>query len=141
MKSICCICGKDLDPSVRHSYGLCPLHATRDLLREYDRIESLVKYAYRNSILCSITLLEWMAVLSDFRGCCACCQHYTANVIEMFNPSEGYTYFNVIPACKACSIIRRETMKKTEARIAAYLEKDRPIRLFSEMQEDHPEYE
>lgn len=138
MKSMCTICGLTFE--ARHSYGLCPTHATRDTLREFDRIESIARYAHRNDKLCSITLLQWLSVLSDYAGCCAFCQHYTANVIEMFNPSEGYTYANVVPACKACSTMRRQTFESADDRIARYLGTPRPIKLFSELGQDY-EYE
>jgi hypothetical protein len=138
MNSTCTICG--LTFTARHSYGLCPTHATRDTLREFDRVESLARQAHRNKILCSITLIHWLSVLSDHAGCCAFCQEYTANVIERFNPSEGYTYANVVPACKACSTLRKQTLAHVEARIATYLASDRPVKLFSEMGQDY-EYE
>ncbi|OLD63927.1 MAG: hypothetical protein AUF65_00835 [Chloroflexi bacterium 13_1_20CM_50_12] len=139
MNSICTICGKTFD--ARHSYGLCPIHCVRDTLRELDRVESIARYAKRTSKLCTITLLQWMSVLSDHMGLCAFCQEYTANVIEMFNPSEGYTYANVIPACKACSHMRRQTFESAEIRIANYLGTNRPIKLFSDMEDMHVEYQ
>jgi hypothetical protein len=138
-KSTCVICG--LSFQARHSYGLCSRCFSRDVAREFDRVESTVKKARRDGIFpISLCLPEWLSVLSDYAGCCAFCQQYTANVIEMFNPSEGYTYANVVPACKACSTLRRQTVAHAEARIATYLASSRPIKLFRDMGQDY-EYE
>lgn len=101
MKSICCICGKNFD--AKHSYGLCPLCLSKDRLREFDRIESAVKLAHKQGICpVSISLLEWLSVLSDFHGNCSLCKKYTANRILIFDRSQGLIYRNILPACAAC---------------------------------------
>jgi hypothetical protein len=50
----------------------------------------------------SISLVEWLAILSDFHGNCALCKKYTANRILIFNRSQGLIYRNILPACAAC---------------------------------------
>lgn len=139
MNTTCTICG--LTFTARNSYGLCPIHCTRDTLREYDRVETTARHAKRHNILCSLTLLEWLSALSDYYGECAFCREYTANVIAMYDAEQGYTYANVIPACKACHTLRKEGMTKAEERVHVYLLSSRPIRLFRDMQEETPVYE
>jgi len=140
MKSTCCICGLTFE--ARHGYGICPAHCNRDTLREYDRVETLARKARWNNKVCTLTLLEWLSVLSDNHGLCAFCKEYTANVIEPFKPSEGYTYANVVPACRACSTMRRTTFASVEKEIATYLGTSRPIKLFRDIQEGtHVEYD
>jgi len=134
MKSTCCICGLTFE--ARHSYGLCPTHCNKDTLREFDRVESLARYARRNNIYCSLTLIEWLSTLSDFYGLCAFCKEYTANVIERLVLPDGYTYFNVVPACKACSTMRRTSFERAVEQLAVYLDAPRPVKLFRDIQED-----
>lgn len=131
MESTCCICGVAFE--ARHSYGLCSIHFSRDVARELDRVEALSRHAKRNNIPCTITLLEWLSVLSDSAGVCMVCQEYSANVIEMFDPKQGYSYANVVPCCRACHIVRKEGLAKIEAGLSQYLAIPRPIPLFSDM--------
>jgi hypothetical protein len=101
MKSICCICGKYFD--ARHSYGLCERCYTKDRLREYDRVESSCRQARREGINpISLTLPEWLSILSDFAGVCALCKRHSVSRILMADRTQGLIYPNVFPACYAC---------------------------------------
>jgi hypothetical protein len=101
MNTTCTICGKTF--TARHTYGLCPSCTSSDRLREFDRVESASRLARRHGISpVTLTLVDWLATLSDYHGLCALCKRYTANRILMFDPSQGLTYTNVIPCCGAC---------------------------------------
>src|SRR5437879_1602486 len=120
MNATCCICGLTFE--ARHHYGICAKCFSKDRAREYDRVESTVRIARRQQIFpITLTLVEWLSTISDFAGLCAFCQEYTCNVIEMVRPSEGLTYDNVVPACRACSRLRKEGHENAEERVRLYL--------------------
>lgn len=101
MKSTCCLCG--IDFTANTSYGLCPHCYSKDRLREYDRIESAIRQARRQGIApVTLTLVEWLSVLSDFAGTCALCRHHGYTKILMVNVVKGLVYTNIVPACTAC---------------------------------------
>jgi hypothetical protein len=101
MNSTCCICGLTFE--ARNSYGICTSCFSRDRLREYDRVESAARQAHREHIVpITLTLVEWLSVLSDFAGVCALCKRYGASKILMFDRTKGLIYTNVLPACYAC---------------------------------------
>lgn len=120
MKSTCCICGKDFES--RNSYGLCERCFSRDRLREYDRVESAARQAHRANI-CPITLTlpEWLSILSDFAGVCALCKRYGASKILMFDHTQGLAYYNVIPACYACEYHHINGFETAREEIRLYL--------------------
>lgn len=145
MKSICTICGKNFD--ARHSYGICHLCYTPSRLREHDRVESAVRQARRSGI-CPITLVlvEWLSVLSDFKGCCALCKRYSASKILMVDRKKGLAYDNVVPACYACEYHYINGFDNAKAEVMQYLsEQTTPRFIVPDPNEDalqtHPEYQ
>jgi len=118
-QSTCCICG--LIFAARHSYGLCPGCCSKDHLREYDRVVSAIAAAERRNIPATLTLLEWLSALSDFKGLCAFCNDRTYLRIEMVAPDDGLTYANVVPCCQSCHVRRDEGYETAEKRVRQYL--------------------
>ncbi len=118
-QSTCCLCGDIF--LARHNYGLCPQCCSKDLLREWDRVESAKFQAERRNIVATLTLPEWLATVSDFKGLCAFCQNHTYNLIERVDSEGGLTYDNVVPACRPCSDRRAEGYEKAESRVRSYL--------------------
>ena len=119
----CAICS--ITFKARHSYGLCPQHCTKDLLREHDRVESAIARAQRHSIPATLSLLQWISTLSDFKGLCAFCSKSRFNIIEMVRPDEGLTSDNVVPCCEACHARRAEGYSTGEHRVKQYLSTER----------------
>jgi hypothetical protein len=140
--SICCICG--LTFTARHPYGLCEKCYSKDRLREYDRVESAAKQAHRQGVSpITLVLPEWLSILSDWRGLCALCKRYSCSRILLFDPNQGLTYRNVIPACGACEshFTRGFDAAKEEARI--YLREQTLPRFVPQCEEEygHTEYQ
>lgn len=119
----CAICS--ITFKARHSYGLCPIHCTKDLLREYDRVESKILSAQRHNIPTTLSLLQWISTLSDFKGLCAFCNKSRYIVIEMVRSDQGLTSDNVVPCCEACSKRRAEGYETAEYRVKQYLDIER----------------
>jgi hypothetical protein len=90
-----------------------------------DRLDSARHKACKNDLKFTLTLREWLSVISDFKGLCAWCQEYTYSIIEMVELSKGLVYDNVVPSCKACSTRRREGYGTAEHRVKQYLSSDR----------------
>lgn len=144
MTSTCCICGKTF--TARHSYGLCPMCLSHDRIREYDRVESVASKARKQGIVpVTLTLVEWLSVMSDHAGLCSFCCIYSASVIEMHDRTKGLTYDNVIPACKACVAMRRGGLEEAEKRIGVYLGREDRLPTFVPQNEEeakpHVEYQ
>lgn len=97
----CLICGSTF--TARHSYGLCPQCIRRDTLREYDRLRSASRFADRAKLPNTLTLLQWLSVVSDWRGKCALCEEMVHHEIAMLNPIAGLVWENVVPVCRSCS--------------------------------------
>jgi len=118
--STCVICGTDF--SARHAYGLCPTCLTRDSARELDRVETALHKARKSGLTATLTLREWISVISDFKGLCAWCQEYTYSMIEMVDPARGLTYDNTAPCCRACAHHRKHGFLLAEKRVMVYLQ-------------------
>ncbi len=71
MTTTCAICGMPFE--ARTTYGICPLCYHRDTLREFDRLESEKRRAIRAKLPATLTLVEWLSVVSDFNALCAYC--------------------------------------------------------------------
>jgi hypothetical protein len=135
--STCTLCG--LTFNARYSYGLCSRCFSKDKCREYDRVESAVRAAQRQRVYpISLTLPEWLSAVSDWKGLCSFCEEYSFSLIEMIEPSKGLVYANVVPACRACSTIRRVGMDTAEQKVRDYLKSERPIKLFNAYAEEEP---
>jgi len=115
----CSLCGCEF--VARHSYGLCPGCCSKDHLREYDRLDSAIAAAERCGKIATLTLPEWLATTSDFKGLCAFCTDRTYLRIEMVDPDAGLTYENVVPACQSCHVRRSEGYQTAEDRVRRYL--------------------
>src|SRR5438034_10180793 len=101
MQSTFTICGLVFES--RTSYGICTKCYSRDRLREYDRVESAVRQAHREGLVpVTLTLVEWLSILSDAQGVCMLCKRYGCSRILMFDRAKGLVYDNVVPACHAC---------------------------------------
>lgn len=123
----CVICGLPFE--ARTSYGLCPLCISKDKLREYDRLDSARRSAERAKLSCSLTLVQWLSVLSDFSGMCAYCGLHSLILIEMVNELAGLVYENVVPCCKTCHEHKRHGFEKATERVRVYLSGERVPRL------------
>ncbi len=119
LQTTCAICNTTFE--ARTSYGLCPACYSKDRLREWDRLQSAIKYAHNVNVPADLSLIHWLAVLSDFRGCCAFCEQTTYSFIETMNPVEGLTWHNVVPACRACSYHKRNGFEVARLRVQQYL--------------------
>lgn len=118
--STCLICGSTF--TARHSYGLCPQCIRRDTLREYDRLRSASRFADRAKLPNTLTLLQWMAVISDFRGKCSLCEEMVHHEIAMLNPIAGLVWENVVPVCRSCSQHLRHGFEVALKKARTYLE-------------------
>jgi hypothetical protein len=119
----CVICGLPFD--ARTAYGLCPLCISKDRLREFDRVESAKRSAERAKLPVTLTLVQWLSVLSDFNGRCAYCLYHTSALIEMVAPMDGLTYENVAPICRGCHEHKRHGFETAIQRVQEYLSGDR----------------
>ena len=123
----CTICGLTFES--RHSYGLCPLCFSRDTAREYDRLEAAIKHARRAKLPVSLTLTQWLSVVSDFNANCAYCLVRPFSHIEMVDLHSGLTRENVVPICLSCQVHKRSSFDIAKRRVAAYLNGDTSFRV------------
>jgi hypothetical protein len=72
----------------------------------------------------TLTLIEWLSIVSDFQGHCAYCLVQTYNFIEMNNPHVGLVRTNVVPICRSCQVHKQNSFDKALERIQAYLDSD-----------------
>lgn len=127
----CCICGYSF--TARHSYGLCPLCFSRDAAREMDRLATAKYKASKSGLAATLTLREWLTVLSDHTSLCSFCREYQGSVIEMVEPAKGLVYGNVTTSCKACHVRREEGYNVAEDRVRWYLSSERAPKEDSEI--------
>lgn len=116
----CAICAQPFE--AKTSYGLCPLCCTRDSLKEFDRLESATRQTKREGFRATLTLLEWLSILSDFNGKCAYCFDHFAYYIERVDPDRGLGKDNAVPICGACHQHKVHGFDRACARVAAYLQ-------------------
>ncbi len=119
----CVICGLPFE--ARTTYGLCPLCISKDRLREFDRVESAKRVADRAKLPNTLTLVQWLSVLSDFNGRCAYCLYHTSALIEMVSTLHGLTYENVVPCCRGCHEHKLHGWDMAVQRVVAYLSGER----------------
>src|SRR6266571_2077643 len=96
----CAICNATFES--RTSYGLCPEHCQRDLLKEFDRLSSAMRDADRHVLPVALSLNQWLSCISSFKGMCAYCQTSLYSMIEMVDRTKGLVWSNVVPCCRAC---------------------------------------
>lgn len=121
--TICCIC--DASFEAKHNYGLCSSHFSRDILREYDRIETARRKATQQGLPADISLLQWLGVISDTKGLCMLCEEYTYQYIEMYRSAKGLVHGNVFPCCRACKKFFKGGIEIAKERVKLYLESNR----------------
>lgn len=120
----CAICGMQF--TARTSYGLCPLCLNATNLREWDRLQTATRNARRSGLPATLTLVQWLSVISDHSGACAWCQCVPYRYIEMVRPLGGLTYENVAPICTSCLAHKRNSFELAQDRVLAYLASARP---------------
>lgn len=120
MHAACAICGQMFE--ARTSYGLCPLCWNRDRLREWDRLTTAQRRAERANLPATLTLVQWLSVLSDFQGLCAYCQEVSFSGMEVVERRLGLAYGNVVPICRACAVHRAGSFDHACERVEAYLD-------------------
>lgn len=125
--AICTICGLTFES--RHSYGLCPFCFSRDTAREYDRLEAAIKHARRAKLPVTLTLVQWLSVVSDFNANCAYCMARQFSHIEMVDLNAGLTRENVVPICSSCQVHKRGSFDIAKRRVEAYLQGDTSFRV------------
>jgi len=123
MTTTCAICSHAFD--ARTSYGICASCYTKDNLREWDRLQSARDYALRLHVPVSLSLIEWLSIVSDFRGLCAYCCVYSFTTIEMVHPMLGLTPVNVVPVCRACHEHKKYGFDDAIDRVQTYLRGER----------------
>jgi hypothetical protein len=82
---------------------------------------SEVARAKRKNLPVSLSLVQWLNTIADFRGCCAWCQKTGYSHIEMFVLEKGLVWENVAPSCRSCSHHRRAGFEQAEQRVREYL--------------------
>lgn len=117
--TICAICSTRFE--ARTSYGLCSSCISKDRLREWDRLQSAIKRTQRDNLPVTLTLVQLLSSLSDFRGCCAWCQEMPHHEIAMINPRAGLIWENIAPICRICSIHKRNGFETAQKRVEEYL--------------------
>jgi antitoxin component HigA of HigAB toxin-antitoxin module len=122
MITLCALCNTEFE--ARTSYGLCKNCWSKDRLREWDRLESAKKSIRRLGVPTSLTLVEWLSIVSDFQGRCAYCLVSNYFDMEMANPRLGLVRANVIPCCRSCQIHKHHTFDVALERVQAYLDSD-----------------
>lgn len=115
----CLICGISFE--ARTSYGLCSSCISKDKLREFDRWHSAIRQAEKMNVPADLSLLQWMATLSDHRGMCSMCQIMPGTVIEPINQFAGLSWNNVVPMCRSCSYVKRTGFGTLLQRVLKYL--------------------
>lgn len=117
--SICALCFATFESQT--SYGICPQCYNRDNLREFDRLETALHHARRARVPATLTLIEWLAILSDFNASCAYCLVEHFDRIEMVEREKGLVKGNVVPICKSCLAHRKEGWSAAVTRVQEYL--------------------
>jgi hypothetical protein len=120
LTTICALCDKEF--KARTTYGICPNCFDRDKLREWDRLQSAITFANRQHVPVSLTLREWLSIVSDFKGKCAYCEEVPYSLLIMVNPSHGLVQQNALPCCKACNVHRQDSFENARTRVQVYLE-------------------
>lgn len=118
----CALCATPFDATT--SYGLCPACWSKDRLREWDRLRSATYYATRANVRATLTLPEWLTILSDFRGRCAYCLKDYYSLIERVDMRKGLVWGNVVPVCRACKVHKDSSWDTAVDRVASYLHGD-----------------
>jgi hypothetical protein len=117
--SLCVICGTTFE--ARHSYGLCSLCSSRDRLREFDRLQSAIRSAERQHLPATLSLVQLLSVISDYKSLCSFCLKVPFSMIHMVNRHDGLVYGNVVLVCRSCEVHTRESFHAAEMRVNAYL--------------------
>jgi hypothetical protein len=117
--TVCVICGALFEAHT--SYGLCKRCWASDKLREWDRLQSETARAQRKGLPVTLTLVQWLNTVSDFRGCCAWCEKVGYSNIEMLVPENGLVWHNAVPSCRSCSVHHRNGFENAEQRVKEYL--------------------
>jgi hypothetical protein len=122
INALCSLCGEQYaaPANVRAYHGLCPTHWSGDTLREWDRWEAARSQA-AHDVPATLTLAEWLAILSHHRGKCAICQQVQFSRLATWIPAEGLTAHNVVPLCKACHWNREHSWRDAIERVTAQL--------------------
>src|SRR5260221_9665324 len=117
--STCVICESSFEAST--SYGLCPMCWQKDRLREFDRLQSATYHAEKARLPHTLTLFQWLGVLSDFNAHCAYCLVEHFNEIDMVVSEKGLVRGNVVPICRSCVVHKRNTFDVAYRRVQGYL--------------------
>ena len=132
--AMCALCSDEYQPYSRLAgYDLCQRCWSKDILREYDRLASARRQAERAGLPATLTLREWLAIITDWRGLCAYCQVSFYAAIDVCRPADGLTATNAVPICKACSVHKNGSFAAAMERVQAYLSTAPKAR----MQESH----
>ena len=135
----CALCQTEFEAHT--TYGLCKRCWSRDRLREFDRLLSTMRSIRRMNVPCTLTLIEWLSVISDFQGKCAFCLVAPYHSIEMLRPAYGLVWGNVLPCCRSCSTHLQHGFETSIARVLAYLNSEPVIHAPSEQEEAYEPFE
>lgn len=119
----CELCGQVYQVNFRPSAftGLCPLCWDKDRNRELDRILSARHQVQKKGWEASLTLADWLSIITYHGGRCAYCQQVPFSLINLFEPAQGLTASNAVPCCKACSVHKAHSFEAALARVAFQL--------------------
>ena len=120
---ICVLCGVTYTaPAHLKGYqGLCEQHYNRDVLREWDRLESARK-RLAEGVPNTLTLSEWLAIVTSYRGQCALCEMAPLNVCAIWIPAAGLVAGNTVPLCRICHFFKEHSFISAIDRVSAQLE-------------------
>lgn len=110
------------------SYSICPLCWSKDRIRAFDQWKSAYNIAQRAYLTTSLTLLDWLTILSECMGRCAYCKLPSHGIfLHMHDGKKGLTRDNVVPMCPSCREHANNGWLLANERVRDYLEKGIPI--------------
>jgi len=120
---ICELCQQSYEmPSSQRSYqGLCPSHWSKDTLREWDRLDSARRHLQPGRPN-TLTLLEWLGIVTAYRGMCALCEMNRMDALAIWIPASGLQAGNVAPLCRVCHYHKEHSFLSAMDRVSAQLE-------------------
>lgn len=121
----CLICDKAFHSTT--SYGICPQCWSKDRLREFDRWQNACTKATRANLSVSLTLLDWLTILSECTGKCAYCRVDWFSAIHMEDDTKGLVKGNVVPICKVCLEYKKIGWMSAIKRVRDYLDHGIPL--------------
>lgn len=108
MQCQCVLCLVQYDSTRSHMCRcVCPSCWTPNIRGEIVRVKNAITRARKAGTEATLTLSEWLDIITDFNGKCAYCGQCNFEVLEHFISIKiggGSTSANCIPSCASCNV-------------------------------------